>query len=59
MLLIYILIIGVVLWLITYLIDVVPMPPTFKQGAKVLIIVVCVIFLILLLIRYLPALPPP
>jgi hypothetical protein len=59
MLLIYILIIGVVLWLITYLIDVVPMEVHFKAIAKVVVIVIGVIFLILLLIRCLPALPLP
>ena len=57
MLLIYVLIVGVVLWLITYLIDAVPMEPTFKRAAKVVILVVGVIILILLLIRYLPGLP--
>jgi hypothetical protein len=56
-LLLYIVIIGAVLWFINVIIDRVPMDPTFKSGAKLLVVVVGIIILVLLLIRYLPALP--
>jgi hypothetical protein len=56
-LVLYVVIVGIVLWLISYLIGAVPMEPHFKQVAKVLLIVVGIVIVILLLLRYLP-LPP-
>jgi len=56
---IYLIIIGVVLWLLTYLLDVVPMPPQFKQVARVVIIVVGVLIAILVLLNFVGILEPP
>lgn len=56
-LLLYLVIIGAVLWFINIIIDRVPMDQTFKAGAKLIVVVVGIIILILLLLRFLPALP--
>ena len=48
---IYLLILGVVAWLLIYLVDSVPMFGPFRQIARVVITVVAVIILILLLLN--------
>ena len=51
-LVIYIVIVGVILWLLNYLIDNVPMEPPFRRVAKVAIMVVGVLIIILLLLNF-------
>lgn len=49
-LLIYILVVGLIVWLALYVISVLPMPAPFGQIARVLVIVVgCIIIIMLLL----------
>jgi hypothetical protein len=50
-LVIYILIIGVIFWLIDYVIQMVPLPAPFAQVVRVILAVVAVIIVILLLLR--------
>lgn len=52
-LLILVIVLGVILWLCLYLIDMLPIEPNFKQIAKVLMIVVAIL---ILLMRALPIL---
>ena len=49
-LLVSILVIGLVCWLILYVIDQIPLPPPFHQVARVIVIVIAVILLIRLLL---------
>ena len=53
-LMISILIVGLILWLLNYLVDTMPMPPPFKHVAKVIIVVIGVIWLIYVLLSLLP-----
>ena len=47
---VYLLIIGLILWLLIYVVDNIPMPAPFAQIARVVIIVVgCLIVIIMLL----------
>jgi hypothetical protein len=48
-------IIGVIVWLLLYLIDVVPLPEPFNRVARVAIIVVGVLIIILLLLQFIGA----
>ena len=48
---IYIVILGVVAWLLIYVVDSLPMLAPFKQIARVVITVIAVIILILLLLN--------
>jgi hypothetical protein len=49
-LLIYIIVVGIILWLALYIINTIPMPAPFQQGARVVIIVIgCLILISLLL----------
>ena len=50
-LVIYIIVIGLIAWLLLYLIDAVPLPEPFNRVARVCIIVVCVLIVILLLLQ--------
>jgi len=54
-LVIYILVIGVVIWLLLYLIDNVPLPDPFHRIARVVIMVVGVLVVILLLLQFVGA----
>lgn len=56
-LLIYILVIGIVLWLALYVIQQIPLPPPFAQVARVIIIVVGCLILILLLLNFIGVFP--
>ena len=49
-LLITILVIGLVCWLILYVIDQLPLPPPFHQVARIIVIVVAVLLLIRVLL---------
>jgi hypothetical protein len=49
-LLVTILVVGLILWLILYVIDMIPLPPPFAQVAKVIVIIIGVIFLIKILL---------
>jgi hypothetical protein len=48
---IYLIILGVVVWLLLWLIDYVPLPEPFNRVGRVLVIVVGVLILILLLLN--------
>lgn len=56
-LLIYILVIGIVLWLALYVIQQIPLPPPFAQVARVVIIVIGCLILILLLLNFIGIIP--
>jgi hypothetical protein len=51
-LIIYIIVVGLVLWLLSYIIDIVPMQPPFKQMAKTVLLVVGVLIIILILLNF-------
>lgn len=51
-LVVYIIIIGIIIWLLRYLISVVPMDEQFRTVANVVILVVGVLILILLLLNF-------
>ena len=46
-----ILIIGLIVWLLLYVISMVPLPPPFGQVARVIVIVLACLWLISLLLR--------
>lgn len=50
-LLIYYIVLGLVAWLVLYVIDVIPLPDPFNRIARVVVIVVCVLVLIMLLLQ--------
>ena len=52
MLVVYIIVIGLVLWLLNYLIDVIPLPEPFNRVAKIAILVIGVLIIILLLLQF-------
>jgi hypothetical protein len=49
-LVIYIIVLGIIFWLLNYLIDNVPMDPNFKRVAKIVLLVLSVLVLIWLLL---------
>ena len=51
-LVIYIIVIGIILWLLRYLVSVIPMDEQFRTVANVVILVVGVLILILLLLNF-------
>ena len=55
-LVIYLIVIGVIFWLLLYLIDAIPLPEPFNRVARVIIIVVSVLIVILLLLQFVGAL---
>lgn len=57
-LVIYIIVIGLVLWLLNYLIDAVPLQDPFRRVAKVALIVVGVLIVIVLLLNFVGILEP-
>jgi hypothetical protein len=57
-LVIYIIVIGLVLWLLNYLIDAVPLQDPFRRVAKVALIVVGVLIIIVLLLNFVGILEP-
>jgi hypothetical protein len=55
-LVIYIIVVGIIIWLLLYLIDHVPLPEPFNRVARVVILVVGVLCLILILLNFVGAL---
>jgi hypothetical protein len=55
MLVVYIIVVGLVLWLLNYLVDAVPLQDPFRRVAKVAIIVIGVLIIILLLLQFIGA----
>lgn len=51
-LLIYLLIVGIILWLALYIISVLPLPAPFNQVARVIIMVIGCLILILMLLNF-------
>lgn len=49
-LIVYLIVIGLVFWLLTYLIDMVPLPEPFNRVAKIALMVVAVLIVIFLLL---------
>ena len=49
-LIVYLIVIGLVFWLLTYLIDIVPLPEPFNRVAKIALMVVAVLIVIFLLL---------
>ena len=49
-LLVTILVVGLIIWLILYVIDLIPLPAPFHQVARIIVIVIAVIWLIKLLL---------
>ena len=56
-LLIYLIIIGVVIWLALYIISQLPMPAPFGQVARVIVVVIGCLILILLLLNFIGLMP--
>jgi hypothetical protein len=52
-LVVYIIVVGLVLWLLNYLIDAVPLQEPFHRVAKIAILVIGVLIIILLLLNFL------
>jgi hypothetical protein len=50
MFVVYVLVVGLVIWLLLYLIDQLPLPAPFGQVARVVVIAVGVIILIMMLL---------
>ena len=51
-LVIILIVLGVIAWLLLYLIDAIPLPEPFNRVARILIIVVSVLIVILLLLNF-------
>ncbi|TYL87421.1 hypothetical protein [Bradyrhizobium cytisi] len=47
-----IIVVGLILWLLSYLVDVVPLQEPFRRVAKVAILVIGVLIIILLLLNF-------
>jgi hypothetical protein len=54
-LIVYIIVIGVVFWLLSYLIDNLPMDENFRRIAKIVLMVVSVLIAIVLLLQFVGA----
>jgi hypothetical protein len=50
-LVVYIIILGLVMWLLIYVIDMLPLPAPFGQVARVVVMVIGVVILILILLQ--------
>ena len=51
-LVIYILVVGLIFWLLHYLVDAIPLPAPFNQIAKTVLLVVGVLICIVLLLQF-------
>ena len=51
-LVIYLIVVGIIIWLLLYLIDVIPLPEPFHRVAKIAITVIGVLICILLLLQF-------
>lgn len=47
---IYLIVLGLVAWLLVYVVDLLPLPAPFGQVARIVIIVVCVLILVIMLL---------
>lgn len=54
---IYLVVIGLIAWLLLYIVDSVPQFEPFRSVARVVIIVFCCLILIILLLQILPTMP--
>jgi len=52
LLVVYIIVIGLVIWLLHYLIDAIPLPEPFHRVAKIALLVIGVLIVILLLLQF-------
>jgi hypothetical protein len=52
MLVVWIVVLGLILFLLNYLVDAVPMDPNFKRIAKIAITVIGILILILMLLNF-------
>ena len=50
-LIIYLIIVGILIWLLYYILDAIPVPEPFNRWAKLLCIVVAVLIVIVLLLQ--------
>ena len=50
-LIIYLIVIGILLWLVYYVLDAIPVPEPFNRWAKLLLVVVAVLIIIVLLLQ--------
>jgi len=50
-LVVYILIVGLIFWLLNYLVDAIPLPEPFNKVAKVVLLVAAVLIVIILLLQ--------
>ena len=57
-LIVYLIVIGLIFWLLTYLIDMVPLPEPFNRVAKIALMVVAVLIVIFLLLGLVGDGPP-
>jgi len=51
-LVIYILVVGLIFWLLHYLVDAIPLPEPFNRVAKVVLLVAGVLIVIVLLLQF-------
>ena len=51
-LVVYIIVLGLIVWLLNYLIDVVPLAEPFNRVAKIALMVVAILIVILLLLNF-------
>ena len=51
-LVIYLIVVGLILWLLLYLVQTIPLPAPFNQVARVVIMVLGVLILIVLLLQF-------
>ena len=58
MLVIYIVVLALIVWLLLYLIDAVPIPESFHRVARIVAVVLGVLILILLLLNFLGVVAP-
>lgn len=54
-LVIYMIVVGIIVWLLLFLIDSIPLPEPFNRVARVCIIVVSVLIVVLLLLQFIGA----
>jgi hypothetical protein len=51
-LVIYLIVVGLIIWLLLYLIDIIPLPEPFHRVARIAIMVIGVLIIILLLLQF-------
>lgn len=57
-LVVFIVVVGLVLWLLGYIIDLVPMQEPFKRVAKIALMVIGVLIIVMVLLQFLGVLGP-